>query len=263
MAENDSAVQQVEKQAPQQPAAATAEVPQRKYRPRTAAPRQGFEGQPKAEVAPTPPKASQMKHNSDILLFGKYNYDVQVSDPSLKSYISLTPLKYPSTFRRFSQADFSKANINIVERLINSFMRGGTGKKIGGHVIRTEGRLQGKKIKVMHIVEKAFENVQRQSGRNPLQVYIEALQNAAPIEYTTRIRYGGMVANIAVDVSASKRLDMALRNMVHATIIGAFSNKRTMVDVLTNELMLASKNDINSYAIKRKNEIERMARSAR
>ncbi|MCL4387709.1 30S ribosomal protein S7, partial [Candidatus Marsarchaeota archaeon] len=32
---------------------------------------------------------------------------------------------------------------------------------------------------------------------------------------------------------------------------------------LANELILAAKNDINSYAIKRKNEIERMARSAK
>jgi small subunit ribosomal protein S7 len=142
-------------------------------------------------------------------------------------------------------------------------MRGGTGKKIGGHVIRTEGRLQGKKIKVMHVIEGAFAQIEKQTNKNPLQVFIDALQNSAPIEYTTRIRYGGMIANIAVDISASKRLDMALRNIVHATIIGAFGNRRNMVDVLANELVLAAKNDINSYAIKRKNEIERMAKSAR
>ena len=198
-----------------------------------------------------------------ILLFGKYDYNVTVGDLSLRNYISLKPLAYPSTFRRFSNKDFSKAGINIVERLVNSFMRGGTGKKIGGKVIRTEGRLQGKKIKVVHIVEKAFDSIHNQTGQNPLQIYIKALENSAPIEHTTRIRYGGVIANIAVDISASKRLDMALRNIAHATIIGSFGNRRDMVGTLANELILAAKNDVNSYAVKRKNEIERMARSAR
>jgi SSU ribosomal protein S7P len=36
-----------------------------------------------------------------------------------------------------------------------------------------------------------------------------------------------------------------------------------MYDVLANEIVLAANNDINSYAVKRKNEIERMARSAK
>ncbi len=260
-----------------QPAAAPAEKqqqaqPQRKQRVRTprAKPEQAKQAdaaQPQPQSQQQPAAAAERPQRqgsaSSILLFGKYAYDVEVTDPSLKKYINLKELKYPSTFRRLSQRDFSKAELNIVERLANSFMRGGTGKKIGGHVIRTEGRLQGKKLKVMHIIEKAFEIIQRQTGKNPLQVYLSALQNAAPIEYTTRIRYGGTIANIAVDISASKRLDMALRNIVHATVIGAFSNRRSMVDVLANELILAAKNDINSYAIKRKNEIERMARSAR
>jgi small subunit ribosomal protein S7 len=209
------------------------------------------------------PIAVQPGVPGEILLFGKYNYNVTVNDLSLRNYINLKPLSYPATFRRFSKKNFSKANINIVERLVNSFMRGGTGKKIGGKVIRTEGRLQGKKLKVVHIVEKAFDKINKQTGENPVQVFIKALENSAPIEHTTRIRYGGVIANIAVDISASKRLDMALRNIAHATIIGSFGNRRDVVTTLSNELILAAKNDINSYAVKRKNEIERMARSAR
>ncbi len=142
-------------------------------------------------------------------------------------------------------------------------MRGGTGDKISGHVIRTEGRLQGKKLKVMKIIEDAFDIIAKQTGKNPLQVLIDALEYSAPIEDTTRVIYGGITSNVAVDVSASRRLDIALRNVAMATIIGAFSSKRTISETLATELMLASNNDINSYAIKRKNEIERMARSAK
>ncbi len=198
-----------------------------------------------------------------ILLFDKYPYEVEVADLSLKNYINLTPKAYPQTYRHFSQKKFSKANINIVERLENSLMRGGTGGKVSGRVIRTEGRLQGKKLKTMHIMEQAFDKVSKSTGKNPLQVLVMALENSAPIEDTTRVRYGGIVSNVAVDISASRRLDIALRNMAMATVIGAFANKKSMVDALANELILAANNDVNSYAIKRKNEVERMARSAK
>ncbi|MCL5122467.1 MAG: 30S ribosomal protein S7 [Candidatus Marsarchaeota archaeon] len=209
------------------------------------------------------PAAETEGQNKERMLFEKYSYDVKVEDLSLKRYIDLTPLEYPSTFRRRSQKDLSKASLNIVERLENSMMRGGTGGRVGGKTIRTEGRLQGKKIKVMHIIEKAFDAIHEKSDTNPLQLYVKALENSAPIEDTTRVRYGGIISNVAVDISASRRLDIALKNIAMATVIGSFGKKRRMYDVLANEIMLAANNDINSYAVKRKNEIERMARSAK
>ncbi len=197
------------------------------------------------------------------LLFDKYSYDIVISDPSLKNYINLNDLKYPSTYRRTSQKNFSKAKINIIERLENSLMRGGTGGKISGHVIRTKGRLQGKKLKVMHIIEDAFDQIYEKTKQNPLQIFIQALENSAPIEDTTRVRYGGIISNIPLDISASRRLDVSLRNISIAAILASFDKKMQMKDGLASELILASKNDPNGYAIKRKNEIERMARSAK
>jgi small subunit ribosomal protein S7 len=199
----------------------------------------------------------------EILLFKKYDYNVEVLDPSLKNYINLRPMTYPTSFRRTSKKKFSKAGINIVERLANDMMRGGTGGKIGGRIIRTKGRLQGKKIKIMAIIEKAFDIVHKQTGKNPIQVLVNALEYASPIEDTTRVRYGGIISNVPVDISASRRLDVALRNMAMATVIASFASKKDIVNALASELILASKNDVNSYAIKRKNEIERMARSAK
>ncbi len=226
------------------------------------------EQKPKRAARKALPKAEKQQDETDgspsaIMLFGKYSYDVTVEDLSLKNYINLKPMEYPSTFRRENNRPFSKSGINVVERLENALMKGGTGSKIGGKVIRTKGRLQGKKIKVMHSIEQAFDHISDQTHDNPLQVLVRALENSAPIEDTTRVRYGGIISNVAVDVSASRRLDIALRNIAMAAIIGAFRNKRTLVDSITNELVLASKGDVNSYAIKRKNEIERMARSAK
>ncbi len=201
--------------------------------------------------------------DGEKLLFGKYSYDVNVADPSLKTYINLTPAEYPMSFRRESQKMFSKANMNIIERFENALLRGGTGGKISGRVIRTKGRLQGKKMKVMHFVEEAFDRIYRDTKTNPLQVFVMALENSAPIEDTTRVRYGGIISNVAVDVSASRRLDITLRNMAMATVLGSFANKRSFADAMANEIVLASRGDLNSYSIKRKNEIERMARSAK
>lgn len=215
-------------------------------------------------AAPRPAESADMEENRpEILLFDKYSYNVEIHDPSLKSYLNLKPIAYPTTYRRGSQKDFSKGEINIVERLENTLMRGGTGGRIGGHVIRTKGRLQGKKLKTMKIVEGAFEIINKQSGKNPLQVLINALEATAPIEDTTRVVYGGITSNVAVDISASRRLDVALRNIAMATVLGAFSAKKTIAQALATELTMASNFDVNSYAIKRRNEIERMARSAK
>jgi len=216
-------------------------------------------------VAPSEDQApvGQTTGGMNTLLFGKYSYNVEVRDLSLKNYINLRPIAYPMTYRRGSQKSFSKANLNVVERLANSLMRGGTGGKVAGHVIRTKGRLQGKKITTIKIIERAFAGVSRTTGKNPLQVLVNALENSAPIEDTTRVIYGGIKSNVAVDISASRRMDVAVRNISMAAITGAFANKRTISEALANELVLAANTDINSYAIKRKNEVERMARSAK
>ncbi len=210
-----------------------------------------------------PPEAESPYVPKHILLFNKYSYDVTIADPSLVNYVNLKPLVYPESFRRHSQKKFSKAELNIIERFANDLMRGGTGGKISGKVIRTKGRLQGKKFTVMRIIEQAFDKIHTQTGQNPIQILIRALEYSAPIEDTTRVRYGGIISNIPVDVSASRRLDIAIRNLAMATIIGSFGNKKNIVDTMANELILAARADVSSYAVKRKNEIERMARSAK
>jgi small subunit ribosomal protein S7 len=197
-------------------------------------------------------------------LFGKYDIsEVQVTDPSLKRYIDLKPVSIPHSHGRHGKKQFEKMKVNVVERLVNKLMRGGTGEKTSGKIIRTHGRLQGKKFKAMKVVEEALDMVAKSTNANPLQVLVDAIQNTAPREDTTRVQYGGVSYQVAVDVSASRRLDMALRNISMAAIIGSFDKKKTLSQALADEILLAAKNDQNSYAIKKKDETERMARSAR
>ncbi len=196
-------------------------------------------------------------------LFGIYDYDVEVRDRSLARHISLKPQIYPHSFAKHANQQFAKSKVNLVERLINKLMRGGTGEKLGGKLIRTHGKLQGKKTKAIKMVRNAFEEVQKRTKQNPIQVLIRAVENSAPREDTTRVRFGGMSYQVAVDISAQRRLDLALRNIVLAAITAAFDEKLTLEGALVNEIVLAANNDPSSFAVKRKNEIERIARAAR
>lgn len=198
------------------------------------------------------------------LLFGKYSMrGIEVSDQSLQNYVRFGKQPYPNIFGRRKYQAYYQSHINIVERLVNKLMRGGTGKKVGGKVVRTEGRLQGKKITVLHVVESAFEIINVKSGKNPVQVLVEALQNAAPIEDTTRVRYGGISYNVAVGISSNRRVDVALRNIALAALVGAFKSKKRLAESLADELMLAANKSPESYAIKKRIEGERIARRSR
>lgn len=197
-------------------------------------------------------------------IFNKYDVsEVKVTDASLADYIKLENVPVPHSHGRHAKKQFEKRKVNVVERLVNKLMRGGTGEKTAGRVIRTHGKLQGKKMRVMKIVESAFDIVASKAKKNPVQVLVDALKNTAPREDTTRVQYGGVSYQVAVDVSAGRRLDMALRNIGLAAIMGAFDKKKTLAEALADELVLAANGDINSYAIKKRDETERMARSAR
>ncbi|HEV8289894.1 MAG TPA: 30S ribosomal protein S7 [Candidatus Norongarragalinales archaeon] len=208
----------------------------------------------------TPPAAQPLFAEK---LFGKYEWNVEVQDPSLAPFINIRPIRYPHTFARHANKQFAKSKVNLVERLANKLMRGGTGEKLGGKVIHTKGRLQGRKTKALRIIQDAFEIVQKKTGLNPIQLLVKAVENSAPREDVTRVRFGGISYQVAVDVSAQRRLDLALRNMSLAAITQSFNNKTTLAEALANELELAGKNSPDSFSVKRRNENERMAKSAR
>ncbi len=201
---------------------------------------------------------------NNVRLFDKYEWDsVIIKDKGLAKYVNLDPVSFPHSFGRHAAKQFGKANVNIVERLVNKLMRGGTGEKLSGKVIRTHGHLQGRKTKAIRIVKDAFEIIHRKTKKNPIQLLVDAVENSAPREDVTRVQFGGVFYQVAVDVSASRRVDMALRNIALATIMQSFNKKKTMAEALADEIILAAKGDVSSYAIKKRDEIERVARGAR
>ena len=68
-----------------------------------------------------------------------------------------------------------------------------------------------KKPKVINVVKTALEIIYLETGKNPVELFIRAIENTAPNEDTTRIVYGGVVYHVSVDVSPLRRVDLALR----------------------------------------------------
>lgn len=197
------------------------------------------------------------------LVFDKWDSSkVELRDLGLKKYINLTPKIMYHTQGRHAGKQFRKQNVHIVERLINNLMRGGTGDKIAGRVVRGRGGC-GKKMKMYRTVEEAFEIVGKKSGKNPVEVLVHAIENSAPREETTRVKYGGVIYHVAVDISPMRRIDFALRNIGKAVALRSFDNKKSAEEALAEELILASQNDSQSHAIARKIETERVAKSSR
>ena len=186
----------------------------------------------------------------DIKLFGKWSFrDVVVRDPGLKRYICLKPVYLPHSGGRHEHVPFAKSRISIVERLINNLMK--------------PGRNAGKKVLAINVVKQAFEIIHVRTKQNPIQVLVRAIENAAPREETTRIAYGGIVYHQSVDVSPQRRIDLALRFITDGARQKAFRSPKSIDEVLAEEIILAANNDPRSYAIQRKEEIERIALSAR
>ena len=128
--------------------------------------------------------------------------------------------------------------------------------------MRTEN-YNGKKTKSYKVVRDAFEIIDKRTKKNPMQVLVDAIQNAAPKEETTRLRFGGISVPKAVDVAPQRRLDIAIRNICTGVVNSTYKNKKSIEKCLAEELIKASKNDVASFAVAKKNDAERIAKSAR
>ncbi len=199
-----------------------------------------------------------------MLVFDKYDTTkIDVRDLSLKKYMSFGTKIVPHSFGRQAGKSMGKSKISVIERLINKLMRSGQGKRrLSGNYIRGRGGT-GKKFQAINIVKDAFEIVEKEKKQNPVQLLVQAIENSAPREDTTRIKKGGVSYTEAVDVSPMHRIDEALKNIGLACFASSFNNKKTAEQALAEEIILAAENSNKSFAIKRKEEIERIAKGSR
>ena len=194
-------------------------------------------------------KKSDNKITHFFPVLSKYDMnDVKVEDKGLEKYINLdTENIYLGAV--FANKMFAKSKIPIVERIINNIMR-------------TE-KYNGKKTKAYKVVKSSFEIIDKRTKSNPIQVLIHALQNSAPKEETTRLKFGGISVPKAVDTAPQRRLDIAIRNICTGAVNASHKNKKHMELCLAEEIIKASNNDVSSFAVAKKNDVERVAKSAR
>ena len=92
---------------------------------------------------------------------------------------------------------------------------------------------------------------------------VKAVENTAPAEDVTRIAYGGIVYPISVDIAPLRRIDMSLRFMTDGARQAAYSNPRTIDECLAEEISYAAQRDNRSFAVRKRDEMERVALASR
>ncbi len=193
-------------------------------------------------------------------IFDLYNIsEIEVNDLGLKSAINLEPKLILKSQGRNVQK-YGQTKVNIVERLMNRLaVAGHRGKK---HKLIL-GKSTGKYSKNMKIILDAFKLIEDRTKKNPVEVFVKAIENAAPRDEVTIIEYGGARYPQAVDVSPIRRVNLALKHIVQGASDKAFNKKKTITQGLAEEIILAYDGNGESFALKKKNESEKQADSAR
>jgi len=203
------------------------------------------------EAAPAPVFTTSLE--GEVKLFNKWPYsDITISDVSLQDYIAVqgkTAVYMPHTAGRYQAKRFRKAQCPIVERLVTSLM--------------FKARNSGKKLLAVRIVKDTFEIINLLTDANPLQVLVQAIVNSGPREDSTRIGSAGVVRRQAVDVSPFRRVNQALYLIAHGAREASFRSLKTIAECLADEIVNASKGSSSSYAIKKKDEVERVSKANR
>ena len=124
----------------------------------------------------------------------------------------------------------------LVTRLVNSVM------------------LDGKKGVAQKIVYDAFDIVKEKTGKNPLEVYEQAMENIMPVLEVKARRVGGSNYQVPMEVRPERRTTLGLRWL---TSYARKRNERTMKERLANEILDAINNQ--GGAVKKKEDTHKMA----
>jgi len=204
------------------------------------------------------PEQTQLYPNFKV--FDKYDItEVKVADAGLRNVINLKPKLVIKSYGR-NVSKFGQTKVNIIERLMNKLAVGGhRGKK---HKL-AKGEITGRYTTLMGIILRAFEQIEKKTGKNPIQVLVTAIENASPRDEITVIEYGGAKYPQAVDVAPIRRINLAIKHIVHGSSDKAFGKKKDIATALAEEIMLAADNNGDSFSVRKKKEAEAQADSAR
>ena len=128
----------------------------------------------------------------------------------------------------------------LVTKLINSIM------------------LDGKKGVAQKVVYGAFDIIAEKTGKSPLEVFNQALENIMPSLEVKARRVGGATYQVPMDVRPERRTTLGLRWL---TNYSRNRGEKTMKERLAGEIMDASNN--TGSAVKKREDTHKMAESNR
>ncbi|MCC6382706.1 MAG: 30S ribosomal protein S7 [Dehalococcoidia bacterium] len=117
---------------------------------------------------------------------------------------------------------------------------------------------RGKKSTSERVVYGAFDRIQGQTGRDPLDVFQQAVRNATPVLEVKPRRVGGATYQVPVEIRPDRRIALAMRWLLNSS---RSRGGRSMPERLAGELMDAANN--TGAAIKRRDDTHRMAEANR
>ncbi|MCA9825210.1 MAG: 30S ribosomal protein S7 [Dehalococcoidia bacterium] len=117
---------------------------------------------------------------------------------------------------------------------------------------------RGKKSTAERVVYTAFDRIEQQSGRDPLDVFTQGLRNVTPVLEVKPRRVGGATYQVPVEIRPDRRQALAMRWLLNAA---RTRSGRSMSEKLAAELLDASNSTGN--AMKRKDDTHRMAEANR
>jgi small subunit ribosomal protein S7 len=114
--------------------------------------------------------------------------------------------------------------------------------------------MDGKKGVAQKICYDAFDIIKERTSKEPLEVFIQALENVMPVLEVKARRVGGANYQVPIEVRPARRQTLGLRWLV---AIAKKRSERTMKERLANEILDASNG--TGGAFKKKEDIHKMA----
>ena len=117
---------------------------------------------------------------------------------------------------------------------------------------------RGKKSTSERVVYSAFDRIATQTGRDPVDVFNQAVRNTTPVLEVKPRRVGGATYQVPVEIRPDRRIALSMRWILTSS---RTRNGRSMSERLASELLDAANN--TGAAIKRREDTHRMAEANR
>ncbi|MGD6818652.1 30S ribosomal protein S7 [Metabacillus sp. 84] len=127
-------------------------------------------------------------------------------------------------------------NSKLITRLVNRIM------------------VDGKRGKAQTILYSALDSIKERSGKEPMEVFEQALKNIMPVLEVKARRVGGANYQVPVEVRPDRRTTLGLRWLVH---YARLRGEKTMEERLANEILDAANN--TGAAVKKREDTHKMA----